>query len=62
VPVPPRPAIDAFLEIFRHQLRVVHRGYQICVQKIPRPASRIKQIVASPDPPNSASPVPNDLP
>jgi predicted O-methyltransferase YrrM len=59
VPIPPRPAIDAFLDIYRDQLRVVHRGYQLCVQKMPRTSRALKQKLNLRAPPNSASPIPN---
>ena len=33
----PEPAIDAFLQVFRHYIDVIHRDYQVIVKKKPQP-------------------------
>ncbi|MGZ8490094.1 MAG: class I SAM-dependent methyltransferase [Candidatus Binatia bacterium] len=33
----PEPAIDAFLQVFRHYVDVIHRDYQVIVKKKPQP-------------------------
>lgn len=32
--LPPKPGIDAFLECWQYELRVLHKGWQVIIQKI----------------------------
>jgi predicted O-methyltransferase YrrM len=41
----PRPAIDAFLNVFRHYIDVLHRDYQVIVKKKTRPDFDSKSIL-----------------
>lgn len=32
--LPPKPGIDAFLSCWRHELRLIHKGWQVMVEKV----------------------------